>query len=136
MGSRVDDGVSAMWQLVQQGAVAEKALAVSDPDDAADRLKAARRALADAGDDPELARRVETLTAAHASAQRIWNVVEDLDDRLALVDVRLGALVATAAELATGASSADGLDRAERELDQAVAELSATRDALDLLRDC
>lgn len=133
MGTRVDGGVSAIWDLVQRGAVAERALAVTEPEAAADRLKSARRELAEASGArrADLETRVAALAASHAAAQRLWNTVEDLDDRLRLIDARLAALVAQAAQLAAGTVFDDGVDRAEQDLDAALVELDATRRALD-----
>lgn len=134
MAERIDRGVLAVWELVQRGAVAEQALAATDPDVAAERLKQARRSLAELPDGAErdaLAARVDALAAGHASAQRLWNTVEDLGHRLELLEARLGSLVAQAAELAAGVVFTDGLDRAEADLDAALLELDATRAALD-----
>lgn len=133
IAERVDRGVLAIWDLVQRGSVAERALEATSPRDTAERLKAARRELADApeGAHDTIEARIEALAAAHAAAQQLWNTVEDLENRLHLVDARLGAVVAQAAQLATGTVFSDDIDRAERELDEAVGALDATRQALD-----
>ena len=134
LAGRVDAGVLAVWDLVQRGAVAERVLETIDPGDATAQLKDARRRLAaveQRGDDSaELAREVEAQAARHRAAQRVWNEVDDLGARLDAVDVRLGAVVAHAAELTAGASAPDTLDRAVADLDGAVDSLAATRAAL------
>jgi hypothetical protein len=67
------------------------------------------------------------------SVQRLLNTLDDTDDRLRLLDARLGAAVAQAAEVAldvAGPSAADALDA---ELAGVVDELAALRSALDEL---
>ncbi len=133
LSDRVDRGVLAIWDLVQRGAVAERALEATHPRDTAERLKVARRELAAApeGQRAAVEARVEALATSHAASQQLWNTVEDLDERLHLVDARLGAVVAQAAQLAAGTVFTDALERAEHELDDAVGALDATRQALD-----
>lgn len=135
LGDRVDAGVLAVWDLVQRGIVAERVLATIEPDAAMDRVKQARRRLADARrlghDTAALEREVELLAGRHASAQRVWNEVEDLGGRLDALDARLGAVVAHAAELAAGSAvGATALDVALADLDSAIDSLAATRAAL------
>ena len=94
LSRRVDAGVLAVWDLVQRAAVAERVLETIDPAAAMDRLKDARRRLADAegrGEDTTaLAQEVELHAGRHAAAQRVWNEVEDLGTRLDALDLRLG----------------------------------------------
>ena len=61
------------------------------------------------------------------------NTLDDTDERLRLLDARLGAAVAGAAEVALGASGAGGADRLGAELDAVVTDLGALRTALDEL---
>ncbi|MDY7100687.1 MAG: hypothetical protein S0880_05820 [Actinomycetota bacterium] len=137
LAERVDAGVLATWDLVGRADVAERTVASLDPRRAMDELKAARRRLAaatDAGRDTGgLTEQVEALAQRHASVQRLQNSVEDVDGRLRLLDARLGAVVARAAELAAGAGRTDGLDRALVELDETTHELEATRRAFEEL---
>ena len=137
LGERVDAGVLAVWDLVQRGVVAERVLQTIDPDAAARELKDARRQLADAGragdDTADLTRRLEALSARHRAAQRVWNEVDDLGDRLVAIDDRIGAVVANVAALAAGSVYTDDLDRVVGDLDAAVDSLAATRAALDEL---
>ena len=134
LSRRVDAGVLAVWDMVERGAVAERVLGTIDPRAAAARLKDARRQLAEASERGaeagDLAGQVEALSARHGAAQRVWNEVEDLEDRLRPLNARLGAVVAHAAELAAGSVFTDHLDRAVADLDAAVDSLAATRAAL------
>lgn len=134
LGGHVDAGVSAVWDVVQQGMRAQRALAAMDPTAATDDLKAARRALAaaeaDGADTSTLAARVEALNDRHVSVQRTWNAVDDVDARVRLIDARLGAVVALCAELVAGVTALDALDTATRALDDAIDALAATREAL------
>ena len=137
LGERVDAGVLAVWDLVQRGVVAQRVLQTIDPDAAAQELKDARRRLGEASgagaDTADLARHVEALSARHRAAQRVWNEVDDLADRLGAIDTRLGAVVANVAALAAGSVYTDDLDVVAADLDAAVDQLAATRAALDEL---
>ena len=65
------------------------------------------------------------------SVQRLLNTLDDTDERLRLLDARLGAAVAQAAEVAldvNGPASAGALDA---ELAGVVDDLAALRSALD-----
>ena len=134
LADRVDAGVLAVWDLVQRGAVAQRVLQTIEPGASMDQLKEARRQLAAAeasgADTSALARDVELLAGRHASAQRVWNEVEDLGGRLDALDARLAAVVAQAAELAAGTAMAGPLDTAVADLDVAIDQLAATRAAL------
>ena len=134
LAGRVDAGVLAVWDLVQRGSVAQRVLETIDPASSMDQLKEARRQLAAAeergADTTALSRDVELLAGRHASAQRVWNEVEDLGDRLDAIDARLAAVVAQAAELAAGTAITGPLDTAVADLDTAIDQLAATRAAL------
>lgn len=142
LAGHVDAGVEAVWDVVQRGTVARRTLETMDPEAATAELKQARRSLAAAEtsgaagsglDVAALRARVDALAARHASVQRLWNTVDDVDDRLLLLGARLGAVVAQVAELAAGATFPDSLDEATRSLDEVVESLAATREALDEL---
>ena len=66
------------------------------------------------------------------SVQRLLNTVDDTAERLRLLEARLGATVARAAEVALTAST-DGVDAVGAELDGVVGDLTALRAALDEL---
>jgi hypothetical protein len=123
-GSQVDAGVLAVWDTVQRMVEIERVVAALDLDRVTSELKRVRRA---PSADPAM---VEALNARFVSVQRMMNSVEDADSRLRLLDARLGAAVARAAELAlvpgVEASAGD-------ELGAVVVELGALRAALDEL---
>jgi hypothetical protein len=123
-GTQVDAGVLAVWDTVQRLAEIERVVATLDLDRVTDELKRVRR---DPTSDPAM---VEALNARFVSVQRMMNAVDDADARLRLLDARLGAAVASAAELALVAGAAAP---AGDELGAVVVELGALRAALDEL---
>lgn len=125
LGSRVDDGVAAVWAAALRAGDIEATLVDLDPERVADEYKDAKRA----GADPEL---VEVLRQRFTSVQRLLNTVDDTAERLRLLEARLGATVARAAEVALTAST-DGVDAVGAELDGVVGDLTALRTALDEL---
>jgi transposase len=117
-----------VWDTARHATEIERTLAALDPDRVTDEYKRAKRA----GGDPELE---SALAQRFTSVQRLLNTLDDTDDRLRLLDARLGAAVAHAAEVAlelpgTGPGAADALDT---ELAGVVDELGALRSALDEL---
>jgi hypothetical protein len=122
-GTRLDAGVAAVWEIAQRATQVERTLAALDPDRVTDEYKRAKRS----GADPELE---EVLAQRFGSVQRLLNTLDDTDQRLRLLDARLGAAVAGAAEIALGGG---GADRLGTELDGVVTELGALRAALDEL---
>jgi hypothetical protein len=65
--------------------------------------------------------------------QRLLNTLDDTDDRLRLLDARLGAAVAQAAEVALGTGGVDAAGALDAELAGVVDELATLRSALDEL---
>jgi hypothetical protein len=126
LGGRVDDGVAAVWATVTRAGDIEATLAGLGPERVRDEYKQAKRS----GSDPEL---VEALAQRFASVQRLLNTLDDTDDRLRLLEARLDATVARAAEVSLTASP-DGADAVGAELDVVVGELTALGAALDELR--
>jgi hypothetical protein len=122
-GARVDDGVAGVWEIAQRATQVERTLVALDPDRVADEYKRARRAGADAELEAVLGQRF-------ASVQRLLNALDDTDARLRLLDARLGAAVAGAAEVALGVVAPDRLGD---ELDDVVTEIATLRGALDEL---
>ena len=114
----------AVWDTARRATEVERALATLDPDRVTDDYKRAKRS----GADPELE---EALRQRFASVQRLLNTVDDTDRRLRLLEARLGALVAGAAEVALGVGGAGDADALGVELDQVVSELATLRTALD-----
>jgi hypothetical protein len=126
VGARLDTGVQAVWEIAQRATEVERTLAALDPDRVADEYKRAKRASAS----PELE---AALAQRFGSVQRLLNMLDDTDDRLRLLEARLGAAVAGAAEVALGAAGAGGAGALGAELDGVVGELDALRTALDEL---
>lgn len=122
---RVDVGVLAVWETARRATDVARTLGALDPDRVTDDYKRAKRA----GDDPELE---AVLAQRFGSVQRLLNTLDDTDERLRLLDARLGAVVAGAAEVALGTvgASAD-VDALGAELDGVVDDLGALRAALD-----
>jgi hypothetical protein len=125
-GARVDAGVGAVWDIAERATAIERTLAALDPERVTDDYKRARRSGASAELEQALAQRF-------ASVQRLLNTLDDTDERLRLLDARLGAAVASAAEVALGAADAAGPSALDAELDGVTAELDALRRALDEL---
>jgi hypothetical protein len=122
-GAQVDDGVLAVWDTVQRMTEIERVVGTLDLDRVTDELKRVRR---DPAADPAM---VEALNARFVSVQRMMNAVDDADSRLRLLDARLGAAVARAAEVALTAGA--GPANAGDDLAGVVTELGALRAALD-----
>lgn len=119
-GARLDAGVASLWDVAQRATQVERTLATLDPDRATDDYKRAKRD----GADPQLE---QVLAQRFASVQRLLNTLDDTDDRLRLLDARLGAAVASAAEVALGITAPDLVGT---ELDGVVTELDSLRTAL------
>jgi len=118
--ARVDAGVLAVWDTVRRAGDIEHTLATLDPDRVTAEYKQARRREGD--DDLEAA-----LAQRFASVQRLLNTLDDTDERLQLLDARLGAAVAAAAEVAVGTAPPDQVGT---ELEAVVGDLEALRAAL------
>lgn len=123
-GAQVDSGVLAVWDTVHRMVQVERVVDSLDLDRVTTELKRARR---DPAADPAM---IDALNARFVSVQRMMNSVDDADARLRLLDARLGAAVARAAELALvpGAEAS-----ASEELGSVVLDLGALRAALDEL---
>lgn len=126
LGAKLDDGVSAVWEAAVRAGEVGATLDALDPERVTDEYKRAKRS----GDAPEL---VDVLAQRFASVQRLLNTLDDTDERLRLLDARLGAVVARAAEVALGAAPG-GAELVSAELDGVVGDLGALRAALDELR--
>ena len=113
LGARVDAGVAAVWQVTVRATQVERTLAALDPDRVTEDHKRAKRA----GEDPELE---AALARRFASVQRLLNALDDTEARLRLLDARLGAAVAAAAEVALGASGVDTVEAVGGEMDGVV----------------
>jgi hypothetical protein len=126
LSPKVDAGVLAVWETVQRAAEVERIAAGLDADGVLADYKRARR---DTSTPPEL---MAALEERFESVQRLLNVVDDVDQRLQLLDARLGAAVARAAELAVVAADDPAVSLGE-ELDAVVSELGHLRDTMAAL---
>lgn len=126
IGERVDAGVLAVWATAQRATEVERTLTSLGPERVAADYKQAKRAASD----PQLE---AVLAQRFASVQRLLNTVDETDDRLRLLDARLGAAVAGAAEVALGVAGAASPEALGAELDGVVVELDSLRRALDEL---
>lgn len=127
LGHRVDAGVLAVWGTAQHAVELERVLATLDPERVTDDLKRAKR---DGASDEIL----EPLAARFASVQRLWNTLDELRERLPLLEARLGTAVARTAELTLTSSMASApaeLDGLGQELDALTVELRALTAAAD-----
>ena len=131
--ARVDAGVEAIWATVCRVRDIEQTVAALDPDRISDQLKSARRQAQAAGRETD--ELVDVLMARFASTQQLLNAIDDVDDRLTLLDARLGAAVASAAELQllAGASASASIDTLDGQLADVVNDLTALRDAMSSL---
>jgi hypothetical protein len=122
LAEQLDAGVRAVWDTVQRAAEIERVLATLDPEDVTADYKRAKRS----GAEPEVLAAHE---ARFLSVQRLFNGLDDTDERLSLLEARLGGVVARAAEVAVAAGA--GADDLDAELGEVVAELGALRVGLD-----
>lgn len=113
--------VGTIWDTVQRAAELERVLATLDPERVTEDFKRARRS----GADEQM---VEALRERFASVQRLINTLDDLDERLRLLEARLGGLVARAAEVALAAG--EGADDLDRDLQALGMELGTLQDGL------
>jgi hypothetical protein len=123
LAAQVDEGVLAVWDTVLRAGEMARVAASLDVDDATADYKRAKR---DPAADPAL---VEARRERFESVHRLLNAVDAVEADLRLLDARLGAAVARAAEVAIAASDVS-TDAVSAELDAVVAELGALRDSL------
>ena len=127
LSPKVDAGVLAVWQTVQHGRLRRAHRGEPRPRRSVGRLQAGQGATRSTP--PEL---VAAHEARFESVQRLLNVVDDVDQQLQLLDARLGAAVARAAELAVVAAG-DPAGSLDDELDAVVSELGLLHDSLAAL---
>lgn len=127
IGSVVDAGVLASWDLASRGSNGERMLDALDPEGVLARYKEAKRRFPDGG--PE----VDALQAQHEAVNKLWDGVDAAKEQLRLLDLRLGAAIARVAALAIGGSSAGDLDAVQSELTSVVDELGALSRAFESL---
>lgn len=128
LGARVDAGVADVHATAVRVGEVERILSTLDPNGAAAAYKAAKRQATEGNPPPEL----EALEARFTSVQRILNTSADAEEKLRVLDARLLAAVARAAEVALTADVGT-LQLLDDDLGDVVGELGALRSALTSL---
>lgn len=128
LGEQVRAGVQEVYATAARVGEVERVLAALDPDGATEAFKAAKRRAAEGRPPAEM----EAVEARFTSVQRMLNLVADADEQLRVLDARLLAAVARAAEVAL-TTDAIGLGTVSSDLDGVVSELGALRGALSSL---
>jgi hypothetical protein len=135
---RLDEGVVACWETATNAQAAAAALEVLEPDRVTARMKDLRRRLSELPEGAIEADRLQTeldaLSTQLASVSRLWDSLDDVSERLRLLEVRLDSAVAQAAELVLAPPSGDAFSRVEADLTSAVEELEAVRPAVAALQ--
>ncbi len=128
LGQRVDAGVLDVHATAVRVGEVARVLQTLDPAGATAAYKDAKRRAAEGSPPPEL----DALEARFASVQRILNSSADAEERLRVLDARLLAAVARAAEVALTAD-ATALGALDADLGDLVSELGSLRTALTTL---
>lgn len=135
LGDRIDAGVVAAQSIAERASAATRTLQGLDLERAQDRLKDARRRLAQArgsgADTAALAAEVDLVAEQHAALNQLANAIDESAERLRLLDLRLQAAVARAAQIALRPDAAEQLGTVETELAAVTDELTALRAGLD-----
>ena len=126
IGERVERGVIDVHGTAVRVGEVERVLATLDPDRAVAEFKRLKRA-ADAGAAPA---EFDAVRQRFESTQRLLNVVVDAEERLRILDARLGAAVARGAEIALTAGGAE-FSALDDDLDSVLDDLTALRAGLD-----
>jgi len=122
LATSIDEGVLATYRTAARAQAAEDALIEMNPEVVNDQLKAAKRR----GSEAE----IELLAAQHSSVNRLMNSVDDAEEQLRMLDLRLDAAVARAAELILRPTDTAAVGQ---EIDALVTELDALRQAMETL---
>ena len=132
IAGRLDDAVTEIWRIAQQGHSLTQARSRVDLDGARAELAAID---AQAGETwaqgSRLQQTADALRAQVASGERMEAVITDANDRLRLLDARLDETVTRAIELSTGSGTAHGAGALGGDVDGIVTEMEALRLALD-----
>jgi hypothetical protein len=137
LATSIDAGVRAAWDIAARAQAASRTLADMGLDGVTASLKDTRRRLAradEAGVDAgPLRAEVDLLLQQHAALNDLANGVEQADERLRLLDLRLDASVARAAQLALRPDALQQLGLVDDDLRAVVDELGALQSGLDAL---
>ncbi|MCB0976003.1 MAG: hypothetical protein KDB02_00970 [Acidimicrobiales bacterium] len=122
---RLDGAVHQLVGTAVRVGEIEQILSALDPERAAEEYKAAKRKESEGTVPPEMA----ALEARFLSVQRMMNAVGDAEERLRVLDARIGAVVAQGAEL-TVVGNDEAAERMDTDLDGLVGDLESLRAAL------
>jgi hypothetical protein len=124
IGNRLDDAVNECWRVARQGQALTDARSQLDTADAQRELDSLDRS------SPSQKKTAEALEAQLASAARLQTTVDDVRDRLRLLDARMDEAVARAVELSVGEGDAD-LQGLGSDVDGLVGDMEALRQGLE-----
>lgn len=138
MTERAEAAVRSAWDIASRAQRAAQLVDTLDRDNVEGLLKEARRRLAalpggGPSSDAEVGRleaEAALLADQYAALNQLANTVEDAGEQLHLLDLRLDAVVARAAQLVLRPSGFDELAAVEGQLDDALGELDALRSGL------
>ena len=134
---RLDQGVVACWETATTAQAAAAALNTVEPDRVTARMKDVRRQLAavpeGSSEADRLRAEVDALSTQLASISRVWDGLDEMGERLRLIELRLDGAVARAAELVLAPAGGPLLGQVEADLTGAVEELEALRQAVAAL---
>jgi hypothetical protein len=104
LAARLDAGVEAATEIARRADATERTVDALDPGEVGDRLKSARRRVAQSSEaDPSRSRLqadVDALAEQFASLNRLQNRLDEASDQLDALELRMETAVARAAELA------------------------------------
>lgn len=135
IAERVEASVRTAWDIAARAQAASRTVATLDVDAVQEQLKSARRRLAtvQGADADAVQHEVELLAEQHAALHQLANAVDDARERLRLLDLRVDAAVARAAQLALLPDATGVLSSVDQELQLVVDELGALRDAFTVI---
>ncbi len=125
VADRFDDAVAECWRIASRGHDIDNVLRTLDLAQSAAELSQARQ-LPDTATNQAT---VQSLEAQLASGQRMYDVSQDAQSRLRLLDARMDELVARAAELSV--SSDTDLGGLDTDVDGLVTEMGGLRQAIE-----
>lgn len=137
LDERLDGGVAAAHQIALSAQAAARTLDAMGLERVQGRLKDARRRLAQAhaagavADARSLEAEVSVLAEQHTALNQLANGLDESAERLRLLDLRLQATVARAAQIVLRPDAATQLGTVEDELEAVTDELVALRAGLD-----
>ncbi len=138
LAERLDAGVMAAWSIALRAQTASRAVDTMELDRVHTQLKDARRRRALSPDGSADAARLETevrlLAEQHAALNQLANAIDDASERLRLLDLRLDAIVARAAQIMLLPDAVEELGGVDEELTTVVEELQAVQSGLEAAR--